>query len=917
MGCSPSKGQLFTGVTGPPRALPSASEDHLHLKPGEEERHCLGTNEGANDLPLPAKEEPPMPAEAPDVAPGSAIVSTSRGNSEIEVNLKSEGMDIQPESLAMGMQMKKVEKKRKIKGPKQGRRREKERSSIVHTKVDIPVHMVKAHQAAYAYLNPNISKYETLLGLLDQATQTQLSLQPMMTAIVMRFEEVNQALEEMADEGEQMLTEHGDHMAWPSGKRALHPVPTKPTANPSDPPPDLLQQMLQHSTEKMRLVGSSVHGLGDTALEEAVEYFDSLSKLLGERLQAKRAAEGRLTQVLARVEAAARRKSSPEDSALHSEDSGIGGENESLPGSDRHRHHRGSSGSGGNTRSTPQCPTNECEEEEEEDDDEEDEEEEEDEVERSGRKRSNSSPPDPSQPFLPSPPLQGLNQLPRRPLTAAPSARPARLQRLQSTECVHALLELQKSQRDLDQRMKKMADRAEGGANYALHRAGLRSHSSGPAVRHALKGNLKGNQSSNQLPAVVPHPPGRNSVRRLINTFSNGVDGRPGQSLANIPPNIRGPRKSGTPFLPNIGMGEQSLINNDNNNNNSWPVEAREDVDVDSLPPPPLEVLMDNSFQSTEENTGEDEGPEEEKKAGHRARQRSSASQRLRASMQHVTVLPNRSTVRRSSLSMSPARPVRQDAVAGSQGPELLPNKEQDPGKEQAASLYRQARKIIHLRNAAESPVRAAERGLRGPPPLRAGGRQGSDDYCEVEAYYSPLPPTTPPVSRVRLPPSCPSVHYRIPSPPVNKNQPTSSSQPSRPTSPRVLTWARDTSCEENSSMSFYDARSVFSQNRQTSSDTSTLPRTWEESSRGRMPTRGSQTARRTQSDRRPSLTEGTGSCHSNKTNPTAYNRMNAITATEGDNQSDTKGISPTALNTEQSMAVQNMQWELEDGEGA
>ena len=149
-----------------------------------------------------------MPAEAPDVAPGTAIVSTSRGNTEIEVNLKSEERDIQPEPLAMGMQMKKVEKKRKIKGSKQSRRREKERmSSIVHTKVDLPVHMVKAHQAAYAYLNPNISKYETLLGLLDQATQTQLSLQPMMTAFVMRFEEVNQALEEMAEEGEQMLKE--------------------------------------------------------------------------------------------------------------------------------------------------------------------------------------------------------------------------------------------------------------------------------------------------------------------------------------------------------------------------------------------------------------------------------------------------------------------------------------------------------------------------------------------------------------------------------------------------------------------------------------------------------------------------------------------------------------------------------------
>ncbi|XP_029965616.1 uncharacterized protein pcare2 [Salarias fasciatus] len=241
-----------------------------------------------------------------------------------------------------------MDKRKKNKGKKRSAEK-KRKSSAVHTKVDFPPHMVRAHQAAYDFLNPNISKYETLLGLLDQAAQTHLSLQPMMSAVVLRFEEINQALEEMAEEGELMLKEHGDCMALPSGMTASGVRPAKPstdTACPSDPPPDLLQQMLQHSTEKMRQVGGSVQALGDTSLEEAVEYFSSVSRLLVEKLQAKQAAEQRLAQVLARVECAAMRKSNPEDSALHSEDSGIGGENESLTGSERHRRHRGSAGSG-------------------------------------------------------------------------------------------------------------------------------------------------------------------------------------------------------------------------------------------------------------------------------------------------------------------------------------------------------------------------------------------------------------------------------------------------------------------------------------------------------------------------------------------------------------------------------------------
>ncbi|GLD56329.1 uncharacterized protein AKAME5_000868600 [Lates japonicus] len=119
-----------------------------------------------------------------------------------------------------------------------------------------------------------------------------------------------------------------------------------------EPPPDLLQQLLQYTTQRMRNVGQSVGGIGDSALEEAVEYFASVSELLEEKLKVKRAVETRLMQLLSRIEMASLRKPGPEDCALFSEDSGIGAESESLAGSER-RHRRESWESTGTNRTTP------------------------------------------------------------------------------------------------------------------------------------------------------------------------------------------------------------------------------------------------------------------------------------------------------------------------------------------------------------------------------------------------------------------------------------------------------------------------------------------------------------------------------------------------------------------------------------
>lgn len=413
MGCTPSKGKLFSkpGPHGSQTAqLPEAAEVETGCQPSDVKSESNETEE---------KENKPSPANDEETIKGSTktelfSTTTQNPNEDPETQAIVITQEIEGES-DQKPKAQKPERRKKNKNKKRSSGRQK--NSVYRAKLDFPPHMVRAHQAAYAFLNPNISKYETLLTLLDQAAQTQLSLQPMMSALALRFEEINQALEEMADEGELMLKEHGDYMALPSGMIDPAVMLSKfntVNAGPPEPPPDLLQQLLKHSTEKMKLVSSSVQALGDTTLEEAVEYYSSLSKVLVGKLAAKQAAEQRVAQVLAQVEVAATGKSKSEDSALHSEDSGIGGENESLTGSEKHRH-RGSAGSGScgsviNIRGTVDgLPNNSPNlvdsHEDDEEDNEEDDEDEEDEYhdvdeDTPGRKRSNSSPPDPSRSLL-------------------------------------------------------------------------------------------------------------------------------------------------------------------------------------------------------------------------------------------------------------------------------------------------------------------------------------------------------------------------------------------------------------------------------------------------------------------------------------------------------------------------------------
>lgn len=820
MGCAPSKGKLFSkpGPHGSQVAkLPEAAEVETGCQPLDKKSESNETEE---------KENKPPPANDEDTIKGSAksqLVSSITTTQNQNVEHETQAIVIKQEIERETNQRPKIQKterrkKNKIKKRSPG----KQKNSVYRTKLDFPPQMVRAHQAAYAFLNPNISKYETLLTLLDQAAQTQLSLQPMMSALALRFEEINQALEEMADEGELMLKEHGDYMALPSGMIDPAVMLSKfnsVNAGPPEPPPDLLQQLLKHSTEKMRLVSSSVQALGDTTLEEAVEYYSSLSKVLVGKLAAKQAAEQRVAQVLAQVEVAAMGKSKTEDSALQSEDSGIGGENESLTGSEKHRH-RGSAGSGScgsviNIRSTVDSLPNNSpnlvgHHEDDEEHNEEDDEDEEDEYndgdeDTPGRKRSNSSPPDPSRSllYMYSNYLKEQQRGFKRPMTAATTAQTGNSL---SASSAKIKMELQNSQKYLDQQMKRSSNHNMARPYSNLNQTGLRRHSlSGSAGNH--QGPFRENRPTCTLPYLAPQPSKRQSVRRLINTFSQGVDGRPGQCLANVPPYIRRPKKNGVLLLSDTSEG--TSVNNGNNNNNSWP-DSKDDLDVDSLPPPPPEVLMDDSFQITEGTHGHERRLQEGRLHNMPIIiQNTGVSQRLKASLQNVEALPNRTTFKPRSVTILPSRPIGHEYVM------------------------------------------VAHNATKKKPDI-----DPDVEYLEGEISGS-LPVTVPPVSRVRLPPSCPTVCHRFPSPPVCR-PPTGSRPSSRPGSPRAVARATDDKTEVIvPSVSFSDARSVFcSKQVQNSSGCSAPPRPWGEAARGRFPAkRTDDSSRRTQSEQRPCMT--------------------------------------------------------------
>lgn len=372
MGCSPSKGKNLgiLGHTGKGRMLPAL--------PQESPRDlCLEMEETHNSSGLlhsDTKEK--RIAGQTQVFQRETHVSPQKKRSVLEVapeavNIdKFEGQGIDNNTVSQKKEKKTgkhdiVEKKHGKKAKKMSwgirvpKKRDRDRA-LSEQKVDFPEPLVQAHQAAYAFLNPGITKYDIILGLLEEATQTQVSVQPMVAFMALRYEEVIQGLEEMADEGEKLLKEYGDHLAWPSQIKNLpSSVPLKAGSANMDPPPDLLQQLLQYTTQRMQTVSQKVSGIGDTALEEAIVYFGSISEILMEKIRIKRLVETRLMKLLSCIEVAALRKPGPEDSALFSEDSGIGAENESLAGSEtQHRQEScGSSGANSTTLVSPRGQT--------------------------------------------------------------------------------------------------------------------------------------------------------------------------------------------------------------------------------------------------------------------------------------------------------------------------------------------------------------------------------------------------------------------------------------------------------------------------------------------------------------------------------------------------------------------------------
>ncbi|XP_031686406.1 photoreceptor cilium actin regulator [Oncorhynchus kisutch] len=941
MGCSPSKGNNFVAhaTFGRGRTLLPVGKESI----GESQSDCGGSGgssgtgdtwerrDGERRL---AEQTQSVQKEAPstpqkrrpsltELVPEGVILDKRVGTQETD-KTGQHGKEKQGDKQDMADKKGGRKPKKNAKGVKSAKKKEKEKKApLVEQKVDFPEPLVKAHQAAYAFLNPSIRKYEILLGLLDQATQTQMSVQPMLTFMAMRYEEINRGLEEMADEGERLLKDNGEHLAWPSPMKNLSSSPPlKSGSINAEPPPDLLQQLLQYTTQRMQNVGQSVGGIGDSALEEAAEYFTSVSELLEDKLKAKHAAETRLMQLLTRIEAASLRKPGPEDSGLFSEDSGIGAESESLAGSERRLRCESceSTGSSRTTHSPFGINTSPVQQGAPRQtfikkvshsnslnsidsvctimdkgsaslDDGEEQGDEGEEEGQGGRMRSNASLSGPNQQpcrlvpkrienpqnvemtlkmkdaisgrirFVPSQRDSAKTKptdspktrcqwteggSPKRPQRAASVRREIKKtpvpkeHRSQSAESVRSkgedptLIELERTQKDLSQRLERMSKgRMEGNTKAGLTKqnpgdsvtspasnrlcptlqrnnnilpiqdiAGLMKHDSGEhragkdieeekkkKDKKSTKGPLKAtpppSPTLGPLKATPPPSPplshrpcsglfrGRNSVKRLIDTFSQGVE-EPKQEASKVLGPLKGVRKCGVHVMPGVGDIE-AIMSSGVSSCRTY------DLDLESLPPPPLEVLMDNSFEGAQSLTVSDVDDGIASRGRSPVPKRATTSQKMRASMRSVSVLPSRGNLPQGSSSMFPARTVRRDISASSRVSHDERQLEVDPETEEAATLYKQARKIIHLQHSSESPIEKGHAVPRRSSPNRAasGGRQGDDSPSETvppTSTISSQPPATPPVSRIRMLPSTPStpsgLHRRLPSPTTLRKQP-------------------------------------------------------------------------------------------------------------------------------------------------
>ncbi|XP_074144358.1 photoreceptor cilium actin regulator [Sminthopsis crassicaudata] len=187
-------------------------------------------------------------------------------------------------------------------------------------KVDFPEALVKAHHKAYAFLHPSLSRYETILGIADEAAQTQQYLQQMVGFLLWRFDEINKLLGDITNDGEALLREAGAHLAWPAEKE--------------DAPwqPDLLQQLLQYTANRMQLLHDTVATLTSSSLQDSSSYLHSAAQHLDKKLETKRELDQCLLKAIGLLKgcAAGPRTPKADDRPLYSEDSGIGADNESL-----------------------------------------------------------------------------------------------------------------------------------------------------------------------------------------------------------------------------------------------------------------------------------------------------------------------------------------------------------------------------------------------------------------------------------------------------------------------------------------------------------------------------------------------------------------------------------------------------------
>ncbi|XP_045919548.1 photoreceptor cilium actin regulator [Micropterus dolomieu] len=1029
MGCSPSKGNNF-GILGPTkkgRMLPPAPQESprgSHFQNGED-RNSNGSTDGDTKERKSAGQTQVFQKE-PHMTPQKTRSVTELAPEAVNMDkLGNQGMDNNTISQRKEKSVEKqdVTEKKSVRKPKKNTRgfkvlKKKDKDKPpTEQKVDFPEPLVKAHQAAYAFLNPSINKYDILLGLLDQATQTQISVQPMVAFMALRYGEIIQGLEEMADEGEKVLKEYGEHLAWPSQMKNLSSSPPLKSGSANiEPPPDLLQQLLQYTTQRMQKVSQTVGGIGDSVLEEAVEYFASVSELLEEKLKVKRAVETRLMQLLSRIEMASLRKPGPEDSALFSEDSGIGAESESLAGSER-RQRRESCESSGTNRTTPVSPMGytsmnirqgvsrqklaskispsvsltslnslgstctimanghrdsgsvSLDDGGEDDNDEEMERGMED-VQVGFIKRSNSSPVDREQQrphrlppkrienpqnvemtlkmknaisgriqFVPtqnssaktkvagSPKtsrrqwMDEEEQSPRRPQTTAPIRRAvvkknpvAREQRSRSEESLRSkgedptLLELDRTQKDLNQKLQRMSkSKGDGnmrtapskqnqGTSPAQSPAINRKHpslqkNSNPQPLKDKAGLRRRNNKKQEVTSDVeedktkdkktskgpkkstppPSPPlsprpssglyrGRNSVKKLIDTFSQGIEELDGPKALGP---LKGVRKCGVPVLPGLGNVEAVLSTGITSCRSEFSSSDKTyDFDLESLPPPPLEVLMDNSFESAQSlSTGvADEGATKVRKSP--LLKRAAVSQRLRASVQSVTVLPSKGGLPQASNVISLARADQKGTTSQKKVSSTDVQLEADPGEEKDV-LYQQAREIIHPRHSSDpstiyeatNPSASQEESADIQDHLSVPGTNTTVSTVPPSSVVSSQPAATPPMSRGRMLPSTPStpssLHRGLPSahnfkrqptppssasPPVNRKLPTppaaqrrlpsppvakqnilnSNSSypfkaPSPPASPKINRWSRENSSDDSSSArKISNARSVF-----------------------------------------------------------------------------------------------------------